>query len=728
MGRWQVLNSIGAGFGLAIMTAMPALAAEITWTVDHPFRFLRFQSDHAVHELAHAAAKADPAFRSRPVSAMEARLNDPAWWSRPVDGDTPRAIVEALRSAEGRSPERLDLRLGWSSLLRSSEEGRMGDATCWDSVAQSYRGCRSDAAGIGTDGGYIEPQHHYVTIRIAGAAAGAQCTLAIDTPPSPGYGFLAGNAKTRSIETAVAAIACADAATLRIPYGASFTVSGDADGEALSPVEIKVRDIMIASIGDSFASGEGNPDLPAVLDDTVTIRPRFDEATGSQLSSVGVPRRKARPDGGIADFSSARWLDRRCHRSMYSAHTRSAIALALAGDRHHAVTYVSYACSGAEVTDGLFWPQDGRECISGSQNNYRFMEPQISALVGTMAPGAPGGFHPFPSTLEPGDRYRSDVISKVGGGYVAIRDKLGYCAAWPGGNPLRAEPQLRKGSFVRDIDLLLLGIGGNDMGFSKVVTSVVLTNAMTPIFDDLMGKVYAMAAGGISMSEANADIARLDGRYAMLASAIRSKLEIDDPSRVVITGYPSPAFGTDKRLCDSARRGMNASRLFNMAGPNSSSGKINIRQAQQLVENLNRKIEALSVEHGFTYVRDHIERFKTHGLCATDGTGAPERLDLPHKTGSGAWQVFNPTSGFQPYAKRQRWFRTFNDSYMLMYHYKTDAYQEKPTDSGNAIFLALRTLGGPVHPTAEGHAAMADSIYCAAAAKLFDASSSARCQ
>lgn len=604
----------------------------------------------------------------------------------------------------------------------------MGDATCWDSVAQSYRGCRSDAAGIGADGGYIEPRHHYVTVRIEGADAGKTCTLAIDTPLAPGYGFLAGNAKTKSIETAAATIDCADPATLRIPYGERFTVSGDADGALLAPTEIAVRDIMIASIGDSFASGEGNPDLPAVLDDTVTIRPRFDEATGSQLSSIGVPRRKARPDGGIADFSSARWLDRRCHRSMYSAHTRSAIALALAGDRHHAVTYVSYACSGAEVTDGLFWPQDGRECISGSQNNYRFMEPQISALVGTMSPGAPAVFHSFSNTLEQGDRYRRDVIDRIGGGYVPIRDRLGYCSAWPGSNPLKPTPQLRKGSFVRDIDILLLGVGGNDMGFSKVVTSVVLTNAMTPIFDDLMGKVYAMAAGGISMDEAKSDIARLDGRYQMLAAAIRSKLEIDDPSRVVITGYPSPAFGSDKRLCDSARRGMNASRLFNMAGPNSSSGKINIRQAQQLVESLNRKIEVMSVEHGFTYVRDHIERFKTHGLCATDGTGTAERLDLPHKNGSGPWQVFNPVSGFHPYAKRQRWFRTFNDSYMLMYHYKTDAYQEKPTDSGNAIFLALRTLGGPVHPTAEGHAAMADSIYCAAAAKLFDSSSSARCQ
>ncbi|OCW55616.1 hypothetical protein [Hoeflea olei] len=713
--------------------ALPALAADITWSVDQPFRFLRFASDHLVHELAFADASKTPGFRKHRVSAMEARLNSQAWWTTPPvnGGATPKAAVEALRAAEGRLPDRFDIRLGWASLLRNHDQAQMSDATCWNVNRQDFMNCRSDVGGITARNGYIVPEHHFVTVRISDGVAGQACRLRIETALTPGYGFVEDNRKSGSRESAEAGIDCAGAAVLRIPYGTQFTVSGTAQGLPLAPVEIRVRDFMIASLGDSFASGEGNPDLPAVLDAERTIRPRYDEASGDKRTDYGVPRRKARPDGTIAPFSSARWLDRRCHRSMYSAHTRAAIALALSGDRHHAVTYASYACSGAEITDGLFWPQDGRECIAGSAGNFRHMEPQIGALVGAMG-GTSGGalrFLGFDNTLEPGDAYTREVLSRLGGGTVAIRKARGLCQAWPGGNRLDRRPLLQVARFGRKIDLLLLGIGGNDMGFSKLVTSLVMTSGLTDPFGDLMAPIYAMAAGGISLAEARRNIDLLDGRYEMLARAVRDKLEIADPAHVLLTGYPSPAFDENRRYCDSRRRGMNATRFFSLAGPEQTAGKANIREAQGVVERLNGKIRSLAKSHGFTFIDSHFDRFRSHGICATaPGRRAAEQLDLPHKrTGAAQWQVFNPATSFHPYAPRQRWFRTFNDSYLLMYHYKANAYEEDPVDVGNPKFLALRTLGGPVHPTAEGHAAMADSLYCAAAEKLLAGQKDALC-
>ncbi|WP_417417221.1 hypothetical protein [Hoeflea sp.] len=715
------------------LIALPSHAAEIIWTVDQPFRFLRFSSDHLVHEMAFEDARSSPGFRKHRVSAMEERLNSGAWWASPsaFAGTTPKAAVEALRSLEARKPERFDVRLGWSSLLRSYEQARVSDATCWNVARQDFMDCKSDTGGIDTRNGYIVPRHHFVTVRIAGGLAGQDCRLLIETPLQPGYGFLEENRKTRSREMAETIIDCSNEAVLRIPYETRFTVSGEAGGTPLDPVEIEVRDLMIASLGDSFASGEGNPDLPAVLDEQRTIRPRYDETTGARLANYGVPRRKSRPDGSIAPFSSARWLDRRCHRSMYSAHTRAAIALALSGDRHHAITYASYACSGAEITDGLFWPQDGRECIAGSARNFRHMEPQIGALVGAMGgtSGGPLKLAYFANTLENGDPYTREVLDKIGRGTVAIRKARGLCPAWPGGNRLNQQPILQRASFKRDIDLLLLGIGGNDMGFSKLVTSIVLNSGMTDIFGDLMAPVYAMAAGGISLTEARSNIDKLDGRYSMLAKAIDQKLEMEDPSKVVLTGYPSPVFDANQRYCKSGRKGMNASRFFTLAGPEQTRGKANIKQANAVLDELNSKIRRLANSHGFTFVDSHFERFKKHGICATTaGRRNAEKLDLPHmKAGTSNWAVFNPATNFYPYAKRQRWFRTFNDSLMLMYHYKANAYEEKPVDQGNPVFLALRTLGGPVHPTAEGHAAMADAIYCAAAKKLLAGQKDALC-
>lgn len=717
-----------------LLIALPSHAAQITWSVDQPFRFLRFSSDHLVHELAFADARSSPNFRKHRVSAMEEKLSSGAWWTSPSasTGTTPKSAVEALRSQEGRKPERFDIRLGWSSLLRNDEQARMSDATCWNASRQDFMDCQSDVGGIGSRNGYIVPEHHFVTLRIKDGVAGDSCQLTIETALKSGYGFLGGNRKTRSAESAETTIDCAGHATLRIPYKSRFTVSGLANGTPLDPVEIEVRDLMIASLGDSFASGEGNPDLPAVLDEQRTIRPRYDEATGARLAAYGVPRRKSRPDGTIAPFSSARWLDRRCHRSMYSAHTRAAIALALSGDRHHAVTYASYACSGAEITDGLFWPQDGRECIAGSARNFRHMEPQIGALVGAMGgtSGEPLRLAAFTNMLEDGDPYTRDVLDRIGRGTVAIKQARGLCPAWPGGNRLSRQPLLQRAGFQRDIDLLLLGIGGNDMGFSKLVTSIVLNSGMTSLFGDLMAPVYAMAAGGISLNEARSNIDKLDGRYAMVARAVSQKLEMKDPSRVVLTGYPSPAFGADGRYCDSGRKGMNATRFFRLAGPDQSRGKANIKQAQAVLDQLNSKIRRLAHTHGFTFVDAHFERFSRHGICATEeGRRNAEKLDLPHKAnGSASWKVFNPVTNFYPYAPRQRWFRTFNDSLMLMYHYKANAYEEKAVDEGNPVFLALRTLGGPVHPTAEGHAAIADAIYCTAAAKLLAGQKDALCE
>jgi hypothetical protein len=82
---------------------------------------------------------------------------------------------------------------------------------------------------------------------------------------------------------------------------------------------LDVRDHLIVSIGDSVASGEGNPDGPG-----------------------------------------PRWLERRCHRSLRSGAALAAIA-AERGDRHSSVTFVPLGCSGATIDEGLLHDYDGVE-------------------------------------------------------------------------------------------------------------------------------------------------------------------------------------------------------------------------------------------------------------------------------------------------------------------------------------------------------------------------------
>jgi lysophospholipase L1-like esterase len=116
--------------------------------------------------------------------------------------------------------------------------------------------------------------------------------------------------------------------TARRDPGCTFSVAGvtpgqhkltldSGDGAQDVETEIDVRDFLVASIGDSVASGEGNPDGPGVT-----------------------------------------WLEKRCHRSLRSG-AAQAVKATEAGDRHSVITFVALACSGATVDEGLLGPYVG---------------------------------------------------------------------------------------------------------------------------------------------------------------------------------------------------------------------------------------------------------------------------------------------------------------------------------------------------------------------------------
>ena len=66
---------------------------------------------------------------------------------------------------------------------------------------------------------------------------------------------------------------------------------------------------------------------------------------------------------------------------------------------------------------------------------------------------------------------------------------------------------------------------------------------------------------------------------------------------------------------------------------------------------------------------------------------------------------------FRPYASRERWFRTANDSYFTAMTFPRGMpATAQPSSIHDAAWSAMSAVyGGAVHPTAEGHAAMADA-------------------
>ncbi len=105
---------------------------------------------------------------------------------------------------------------------------------------------------------------------------------------------------------------------------------------------ITLHDWLIVSLGDSFASGEGSPDVPG----------KFNFGAGDKLDLI------TGTGYNVDEVTPDHWQDVRCHRSARSGHALLAERLE-DQDPHSSVTFVSLACSGAEIDEGVLGPYAG---------------------------------------------------------------------------------------------------------------------------------------------------------------------------------------------------------------------------------------------------------------------------------------------------------------------------------------------------------------------------------
>ena len=302
---------------------LTASGFRIEWQVANRFRYFRDPAFFTLHEnawrqyLLHADGlglppeERDALIRRTSVLGSEHVLND-----RHI------AFTQILR-------KNFDWR-GWAS--------RSEGATCYDGEKRRHLAC----GGIDK---YLTPDSHGIELWLT------------STGPDPVPEGLACVWRIDGKEVAKAP--CTErvkGAGIALPYPGGAEISVAADGEQPVIVPAKVRDILIAAMGDSFASGEGNPDVPVEFGEERRFRNLY-------------PLRKANDAGGAAT-----WTDRPCHRSLYGQHLRAALQIAIE-NRRAAVTYLDYSCSGAGIADGILGPQEYLERDSGSSESqlYRLL-------------------------------------------------------------------------------------------------------------------------------------------------------------------------------------------------------------------------------------------------------------------------------------------------------------------------------------------------------------------
>ncbi|MET0432048.1 MAG: hypothetical protein ABWZ86_06170 [Hyphomicrobium sp.] len=613
------LRAIAAALLLPLASAIFAMAAPgraealpvVTWRVENPFRFFVDPNDTNAHRETYLAL--GPRARTTPILSGE----------------------HALQSND---------RDGWAASMYRK--------TCWNSnrfKCEAYDD-------------YINPAHHAVIAKIAGIDGAKMLSCTWYSAPRGDSKNPRGDAITQP---------CNEPARFVVPFPGGAMITVEIGGRQIAKVDVKVRDILIAGMGDSFASGEGNPDVPV----------RFSRERTADYSTIGLyGSLKGYPvrigpwrDLGDKAFikENARWLDQACHRSLYSEQMRTSLQLAVE-DPHRAVTFVGVSCAGAEVTDGLFLRYKGNEWVPDP--------PRLSQLS-AVAEAQCGNSKTEAVNLP--------VVYYQNGEVPELKDIV-----------MRKCPQ----DAARKIDLVLVSIGGNDIGFSRLVANTVLSNeSLLRELGGWLGQVHTDA-------EASAGLDRLGPRYKALNRALHGLLYVpwDESDRILLVAYPGLALqGDGSQMCASGNAGMDVVPDFQL-------DRAKLKLGMWFADKLHRQMRESAQEFGWTFVETHRRSFIGRSICdglSVEGVSDVDDLRLPRKI-DGMWTPYNP-GDYQPYAARQRWFRTPNDAFMTgNFHVAAGILTKYLRIEPFAPFQAIlaSTYSGAFHPTAEGQAAIADAV------------------
>ena len=561
----------------AILSAIwisPGFALSISAEVERGFRFFKYNSDFELQRLAYRDFQDKHGGQKPSILQLDEVLADFGWWYSDVSPKAaawyghssplrPIKLLEIWRqreiAEEKRPPGYLELslnllakhlgdweynpvRMGWSSLLfpahqRPEDLGNedlvsaANVAVCWNRAKQAHTNCE----GLDT---YINPTGHTIGLRAIEApdvrVLAGQCEWEIDTGGGAKF------ARPQGISGGQLNVACSDDVSVFIPAGKEIGIKLRS-GAALADTRVKVDDRLIVGVGDSFSSGEGNPDVPAKLGWTAD-KQRDWAADGNRIVDdvTNGPVRKA-----VGDYYAAQWIDRSCHRSAYSYQLRSALHLALTGST--AITFLSYACSGAEVNEGLFQPFQGPEYTSTKNAMDAYQKAQFPLLLSELCQKYDGD-DVLDKPLSPTEEAKAIASNNYRFGGV-ISDPAYRCANQPAGK-----------GFKRPIDLMYISIGGNDLGFAKWIMAAITSEGSFGSFFPILKPSADPGCRGhqASCSETRLRWKALNARYALLRDFIDHRLDFSDRGSkpVLFYTYPLSIQASNNELCPAGNAGL----------------------------------------------------------------------------------------------------------------------------------------------------------------------------
>lgn len=348
-------------------------------------------------------------------------------------------------------------------------------------------------------------------------------------------------------------VPCETPIKARIPLsGANVTLTTE-NGSHQSFLE--PEHLVIVGFGGSYGAGEGNPDRPT----------RWKKDLVPPENTVRwLHNRQNYENGG-----EAAWLDDDCHRSFFSQQTLTALSLA-SEYKHRFVSFLHYACTGADIFFGHLAPQ-GDPGLSDGYSKYA----QINAAIRDLCRRPLNLYWDYPDV-------QSRLMSEYG--ITQTIDLSKFAAEMRNGfdgtssffqdeiyrNNSTYSPYPKSGvldcpeKYLRAPDLVLLEAGGNEIGFSSLVQFWIVPHSFKLDFlrDELIPEICPEPSNrfntedinercgkssfsirelrrGVSGDEEQENSGRLIDQFDYYYAQVSSKLKIS-PKQIVQILYPDP--------------------------------------------------------------------------------------------------------------------------------------------------------------------------------------------
>ncbi|MBV6447986.1 hypothetical protein [Nitrosomonas sp.] len=504
-----------------------------------------------------------------------------------------------------------------------------------------------------------------------------------------------------------------DQHTVTIPIDKNIAVTVQPLNDLNKKIETSVRvdGKVILALGDSFASGEGNPDRPTMHYDDL---PKEGSGYNFFLSHEEKPN---------DSFDGPLWLNRTCHRSLLSYQFKVALRYAAEHPKER-VVFASFSCTGAEIISGLLQPQ---EMFPYTENGVpKWSEDEMSKFKISESKM---------SQLDQAMRFLcGDLIEEK----KANGNKRIVC---------------KDDSKFRKPDLILLSIGGNDAGFTPLILDTyspiarIFFNITLPVPDVL--KTVMRVFGAYQSPEQATTIVntQLSELYENLNDELegRGLIKNGQPNKIIQTNYPNLVKNcnqdwnkngnyrffnkTNPEFYSLGARGANffvdleiGTRSLKKLFENEIDMSISYDESKELtelIEKLQNVIDKNKSELGWEVVKLNNWEIRKHGICALDeNKTAQETFRFPYREMDGdntpIWKSdFKPSDWFFYLPERKRWFNTIDDSVMKLATRRCPEHWQIPKSlmSEETKLICAEMLMGAIHPDLAYHTRIADEVY-----------------